>query len=224
EIETNKESLQAAIKQTKSKVLDLAIKGRLVSQNPNDEPAKIDSIEITDDIPFELPNNWKWVKGADIFKPMQSIKPEGDCFYYVDIDAIDNKKNVISAPKYLKVDKAPSRARRQVSNGDILFSMVRPYLRNIAKVDKDNYIASTGFFVCKPNNNITSNFCFYLMISDYVVNGLNQYMKGDNSPSINNENIQQFLFPLPPLSEQTRIVSKIEEVFALLDEIERELE
>ena len=48
-------------------------------------------------------------------------------------------------------------------------------------------------------------------------------MKGDNSPSINNDNITTFLYPIPPLTEQCRIVSKIEQIFAQLDEIERSI-
>ena len=55
------------------------------------------------------------------------------------------------------------------------------------------------------------------MLSDYVVSGLTEYMKGDNSPSINNGHIEDFLYPLPPLSIQHRIVEKIEEVFAAID-------
>ena len=69
-----------------------------------------------------------------------------------------------------------------------------------------------------------SNYCYYLMISDYVVNGLNQFMKGDNSPSINKGNIDDWFFPLPSLSEQQRIVQKIEELFTSLDDIQKALE
>ena len=51
------------------------------------------------------------------------------------------------------------------------------------------------------------------MLSPYVVDGLNEYMKGDNSPSINNEHIENFIYPLPPLEEQARIVARIDELF-----------
>ena len=57
------------------------------------------------------------------------------------------------------------------------------------------------------------------MVSDYVVNGLNQFMKGDNSPSINKGHIDEWLFPLPPLTEQKRIVCAIRNLFAQLDVI-----
>ena len=153
---------------------------------------------------------------------MESQKPLGEKFGYLDIASIDNKNNKISEVKFIATSDAPSRASRKVKFGDTLFSMVRPYLRNIAFVEKEysKCIASTGFYICSPNKTLYSKFLFYLMLSEYVVEGVNKYMKGDNSPSINNENITNFLYPLPPLSEQRRIVEKIEELLALVDDLE----
>lgn len=156
---------------------------------------------------------------------MKSIKPKDEKFQYIDIDSIDNKRQIISEIKTLKTSSAPSRASRYTQKNDVIFSMVRPYLRNIAKVIADDCIASTGFYVCSPIPKLlNSDYCYYLMISDYVVNGLNQFMKGDNSPSINKGHIDEWLFPLPPLSEQQRIVQKIEELFSVLDNIQKALE
>ena len=153
---------------------------------------------------------------------MESQKPLGEKFGYLDIASIDNKNNKISEVKFIATSDAPSRASRKVKFGDTLFSMVRPYLRNIAFVEKEysKCIASTGFYICSPNETLYSKFLFYLMLSEYVVEGLNKYMKGDNSPSINNENITNFLYPLPPLAEQKRIVEKIEELLVLVDDLE----
>ena len=231
-IEKGKVNLQEAIKQAKSKILDLAIHGKLVPQDAKDEPA----IELLKRInpnftscdnghDKKLPQNWTWVKGTNIFLPMKSTKPKEEQFQYIDIDSIDNKRQIISEVKTLKTSNAPSRATRYTQKNDVIFSMVRPYLRNIAKVNKDNYIASTGFYVCSPNPRLLySDYCFYLMISDYVVNGLNQFMKGDNSPSINKRHIDKWLFPLPPLAEQHRIVQRIEVLFSHLDKIQTALE
>ncbi|MDR1729280.1 MAG: restriction endonuclease subunit S [Prevotellaceae bacterium] len=153
---------------------------------------------------------------------MESKKPIGKTFRYIDINSIDNKKHIITEAKELDVSNAPSRASRSVDVGDTLFSMVRPYLENIAYINEEyeNCIASTGFFVCKPNQTLYSKFLYYLMLSSYVIDGLNAFMKGDNSPSINNDNIISFLYPIPPLAEQHRIVSSIESAFALIDGIE----
>ena len=226
------EDLQTSIAQAKSKILDLAIHGRLVPQDPNDEPA----IELLKRInpkftpcdnahyPFDVPHNWVWAKGLDIFKPMKATSPLGDTFKYIDIDAIDNKRNVVTSVKVLNTKQAPSRASRYTEKGCVLFSMVRPYLRNIAMVTENDCIASTGFFVCQGNGCLLPKFCYYQMLSNYVVDGLNDFMKGDNSPSITQAQIEEYIFPLPPLNEQKRIVAKIEELFAVLDEIQKSIE
>ena len=234
-------------KKLRQKILDLAIHGKLVPQDPNDEPASVlleriraekerlvkegkikksKSSRTTDtphyeNVPFEIPNSWCWAIGEEIFSPMQSTRPMGISFKYIDIDAIDNTKCKIQQVKTLETKDAPSRATRYTEIGDVLFSMVRPYLRNIAKVTESDCIASTGFFVCSTNGSIVADYCYYLMISDYVVNGLNQFMKGDNSPSINNKHIATWLYPIPPLAEQERIVAGIGKWFALIDQIEQ---
>ena len=236
-------------KKLRQKILDLAIHGKLVPQDPNDEPASVllehikaekerlikegkikgskKSAKASDtphyeNVPFEIPSSWVWTTGNEIFSPLRSCIPQGDTFIYVDIDAIDNKVNIINNTKIMRTADAPSRATRYTKAGDVLFSMVRPYLRNIAIVPENGWIASTGFYVCSPSKLLLSQYCYYLMLSDYVVDGLNQYMKGDNSPSINNSHILSWLYPIPPLTEQQRIVKEIERWFASIDEIEQD--
>ena len=230
-VKSGKSDLQKIIIQAKSKILDLAIHGKLVPQDPNDEPAsellkRINpKAEITCDNPQygKLPSGWCLTEGKYLYKPMKSAKPKGLAFNYIDIDSIDNTKQRIDSVKVVKTENAPSRASRYTQKGDIVFSMVRPYLKNIAMIPDNDCIASTGFYVCSPSDVAVDKYCYYLMISDYTVNGLNQYMKGDNSPSINKGDIDSWLFPIPPLQEQHRIVAKIEELFAQLDKIEASL-
>ena len=174
-------------------------------------------LDITEQIPFDLPSSWNWVRGKTVFMPMESIKPSSD-FVYIDVDAVNNRKNIIEKPKMVKKEYAPSRATRKLHKNDLLFSMVRPYLKNIALVDEKykNAIASTGFYVITPSLGYYPMFLFYLMLSNYVVEGLNSFMKGDNSPSINNCHIEDYLYPLPPIEEQKRIVNKIDQLFKQL--------
>ena len=103
--------------------------------------------------------------------------------------------------------------------------MVRPYLENIALVEEkySSCIASTGFYICNSNGTFLPEFMFYLMISGYVVGGLKQYMKGDNSPSISKDNIEGWLYPVPPGKEQKAICAKLQSVFALIESIEKSL-
>ncbi|EAI8157123.1 hypothetical protein CS779_02940 [Campylobacter upsaliensis] len=166
--------------------------------------------------PFEIPSTWAWVKGCDIFLPIDNTEPQGDFFKYIDIDSIDNKNKKVKSPKTIETKNASSRARRPLEYGDVLFSMVRPYLENIALIDETlaDCIASTGFFVCRTNI-LDSRFLYYLMTSPYVVYGLNSFMKGDNSPSIVKDDILNFNYPLPPLCEQEHIVQTLDTLFTL---------
>ena len=179
------------------------------------------SIEKQIKIPFDLPNGWVWVRGRDCFSDMTNTIPTGIDFDYIDIDSIDNREHKITKPKHLNVSDAPSRAKRAVYTGSVLFSLVRPYLQNIARVSEKhkNCIASTGFYVCNSNGVLSSEYLFYLMISPYVINGLNQFMKGDNSPSINKDDIENWLYPIPPLEEQKRITYQIEKLLTQITKI-----
>ncbi|BDE82036.1 restriction endonuclease subunit S [Porphyromonas somerae] len=179
-----------------------------------------DPVCINHEIPFDLPSGWEWCRGKTLFIPMQNTTPEGEIIY-VDINSVSNKTNSIECPKMISAKDAPSRARRKLHVNDILFSMVRPYLRNVALV-KEPYgdaIASTGFYVITPSVALFPRYVFYMVLSPYVIDGLNYYMKGENSPSINNGHVEGFLFPLPPLEEQKRIVARIEELMPRIDKL-----
>lgn len=224
-------SLNECISTIKSKILELAMQGQLVTQDPNDEPAadmlrRVNpKAEIITDNPHSrnLPNSWCEVRIIDLFHKMKRKIPFGQKFKYIDIDSIDNKTNT-AYPKEIEVTKAPSRASRHTKEGDIVFSMVRPYLRNIAKVPFEGCIASTGFYVFSPSCAINKEFAFQLLLSPMVVNGLNTFIKGDNSPSINKDNVENYVVPLPPLNEQLRICERLGELYQILDEIEASLQ
>ena len=176
-------------------------------------------------IPFELPTGWIWCRGYSCFSGMETRHPDGDVFRYIDIDSIDNKAHKIKQPKVIATKDAPSRASRAVQTGSVLFSFVRPYLENIAYISENNKdcIASTGFYVCNSNGMLYTPFMYYLMLSDYVIQGLNQFMKGDNSPSISKDNIENWLYPIPPISEQKVICARLEELLRLISTIEKSL-
>lgn len=230
-LDNSSNELTDSIAKAKSKILDLAMQGKLVPQDPADEPAadmlrRINpKAKIITDNPhsWNIPNGWCWIKVSDVFTPLKRQLPTGEKFWYIDIDSVDNKQN-IAYPKNIPIANAPSRASRYTQKGDVLFSMVRPYLRNIALVPQKDCIASTGFYVLHPSGAIDSMFSYLLALSTFFVDGLNSYMKGDNSPSIKKDNIENFVIPLPPLAEQTRIAAKVKELYSMFDEIEASLQ
>ena len=263
-IDTDRYIVTELIAKAKSKILDLAIRGKLVPQDPNDEPASIllericaekeelikqgkikrdkkesiifrcddnsyyekigDAVENIDtEIPFNLPDNWIWCRGYSCFSGTESTKPQGEFFDYIDIDSIDNKLHCIKKTKHIPAMGAPSRASRAINSGSVLFSLVRPYLENIALIEEihSHSIASTGFYVCNSNGLLLPEYMFYLMISKYVVDGLNQYMKGDNSPSISKNDLENWLYPIPPIDEQRRICYILKSTFATIEKLEK---
>ncbi len=265
-ISCEKEELTELTNAVRSKILDLAIRGSLVPQDPTNEPASVlldriraekeelikqgkikrdkkESIifrgddnsyyekvgntvtNIDDAVPFEIPDSWTWCRGFSIFAGMDAKKPSGDFFRYIDIDSINNRSHAVSAPKELCTKNAPSRASRAVREGSVVFSLVRPYLENIAYIDTSlaDCIASTGFYICNSNGALFPVYMYYLMTSNYVISGLNQFMKGDNSPSISKENIENWLYPVPPYSEQIAIAEQIRKMQYLIQIIEEGL-
>lgn len=223
----------------KQSILQYAMEGKLVPQNPNDKPVSVllerikaekDKLvkegkikkskalpQVEDDEkPFSIPDSWEWVRLGSILKPEKSVKPKFS-FKYVDIASLDNKTNIIKGTRTLIYgkDKIPFRATKIISTGDILYSTVRPYLRNIAVVPSDynNQIATSGFYVLKPLVRDTNLFLFYVLLSPYLTNAMHREMKGLNSPSIKKSDLSTFSIPLPPLEEQQRIVSKIQKIF-----------
>ena len=149
---------------------------------------------------------------------MQSCKPKGEYFKYIDIDAIDNKRQIVSKPKIIKTENAPSRASRKLHTGDVIFSIVRPYLKNIALISEEysDCIGSTGFYVCSPISEVNSNFLYYFLLSSYCIDGIMPYMKGDNSPSIRGEDLEKIIIGFPSNNEQARIVKKLETIIHLI--------
>jgi len=180
---------------------------------------------IDSEIAFDLPYGWIWCRGYSCFSGMETKRPGGNYFNYIDIDSIDNKTHKIKQPKCLATKDAPSRASRAVQSGSVLFSFVRPYLENIAYVYEEykECIASTGFYVCNSNGMLYPPFMYFLMTSGYVVQGLNKFMKGDNSPSIGKDNIENWLYPIPPINEQKLICKEIEHLFNLIKTVEKSL-
>ncbi|MDS3695335.1 restriction endonuclease subunit S, partial [Streptococcus pneumoniae] len=245
--------------QLKASILQRAMEGKLVPQNPNDEPASellkrikaekeklisegkikrdkketeifrgddgkhygkfADGSTQEIDVPYDIPDTWEWVRIKSIYWNFGQNKPEKS-FRYIDTSSIDRKKNIINYKnlQYLSPEQAPSRARKLVSQNSVLFSTVRPYLKNIAVVRelKEYLIASTAFIVLDTLLNET--YLKYYLLSDNFINRVNNKSTGTSYPAINDYNFNLLLIALPPLFEQQRIVEAIESALEKVDE------
>ena len=246
--------------QLKNSILQLAVQGKLVPQDPNDEPASVlleritkererlikekkikkpkttsrifrrdghyyESVNggepacIDEQIPFDIPESWEWVRLSHIVYNHGQEKPESD-FSYIDIGSIDNKRQKLNQTEnIICADKAPSRARKIVHWGDILYSTVRPYLHNMCIVDKafsKTPIASTGFAVLCPFSGIYNAYLFYYLMSPEFDSYANdtENAKGVAYPAINDDRLYRALIPIPPSVEQQRIVARFENILS----------
>ena len=168
-----------------------------------------------------LPTGWSEVELGEVIEPKQTRNPRTDgskSFRYIDVQAVDNDRNRVSIAKDMASGRAPSRARRLVKKDDVLFCLVRPYLRNIARVpaELDGQVASTAFCVLRPSAAMASRFLFHQVLRGSFISEVPTY--GTSPPSAREDEFLKQRITLAPLPEQHRIVGKIESLFARLDE------
>lgn len=242
-IEKGKENISIALKQAKSKILDLAIHGKLVPQDPNDEPACVllkrinPKAEIITDNGhyqktkrFEIPNTWELCKLGTISKIARGGSPRPIKDYLTnDANGINWIKigDTTKEGKYINSVKEKIRPEgvkksRMVHKGDFLLtnsmSFGRPYILNVDGCIHD------GWLVISPiGETYTSDFLYYLLSSSFAYEQFTNVASGGVVTNLNSDKVADTIFPLPPLAEQKRIVSKIEFIFTQMDTIEAAL-
>ena len=226
--------IKEALKRYKASVLKAACEGRLVPQDPNDEPAeemlkRLGKVPLDSyDLP-ELPKGWCWATLKNVTEPIQKINPKENPdkeFIYIDISSIDNNIQQIISPKYYIGADAPSRARQLVNANDVLFSTVRTYLKNISIVPEiyDKQVASTGFCVLRATSVTSGKYIFYFSQTDSFLNPLTELQRGTSYPAVRDSDVWEQSIPIPPFSEQERIVSVVEQHFSVIQELEQTID
>ena len=189
---------------------------------PYEKIGKNEPVCIADEVPFEIPESWEWVRLGKIVYNRGQMKPIDD-FCYIDIGSIDNKNQKLNDEEFIvTADKAPSRARKIVAIGDILYSTVRPYLHNMCIVNRSfshQPIASTGFAALTCHTGFYNKFLFYYLMSpdfDAYANSTDN-AKGVAYPAINDTKLYRALIPVPPEEEQKRIIKRLKKVLPYVD-------
>lgn len=173
---------------------------------------------------YELPENWDWRTIRSVVMPKEiwsQSKTPRKTFQYVDIFSVDNKVGIIGETKTIPGDNPPSRAKRVIRVGDVIFATTRPYLKNIAVVPErlDDQICSTGFCVLRPNlDQVTTEWLFYICRSNIVVDQVVPNQEKSAYPAVSDDEIYDSEIPVPPLSKQRRIVKRIEELTKRVEE------
>ena len=230
----------------KSKVLNLAMRGKLVKQDPNDEPASVllEKIKgekaelakekkikkskplppITDEEkPFDIPDSWEWVRLesvcdeiGDIDHKMPRKTINGQYLYISPKDFTKNGIDYDHAKRISEDDFKKLSQKFLPKKGDLIF----PRYGTIGIIRKINterpVLVSYSCCLIRSNKNISNDFIQYELKSKITKKEIDKYVNRSTQPNVGLKSIKSFLFPLPPLEEQKRIVSKIIELFSLL--------
>jgi type I restriction enzyme S subunit len=232
-----------AIARLRRFILDLAVRGKLVPQDPKDEPAsallkriaverarlvkagdirKPKPLPAVDEPIFEVPQSWRWTRIREITSDRGQKVPDSN-FTYIDVTAIDKAIGVVADPKVLEAKDTPSRARKITRKGDVIYSCVRPYLLNVAVIEVDfdpEPIASTAFAILDAHGFVLPRYLWIVLRSPFMIECVETEQRGQAYPAINDADFAVLPFPLPPLAEQHRIVAKVDELMALCDRLE----
>ena len=179
---------------------------RLFTHGPGPEPTPTKETEIG-----EIPEHWEVVPLIDMVEKTKQREPRKApeaSFQYIDVSSVSNKMFQIKSYTEYRGAEAPSRARRVVKSGDVIFATVRPYLKRIAVVPDhlDDQICSTAFCVIRARKDLADHkFIFYLMLSDDFVNRVSEHQRGSSYPAVSNTDVLNQSVPLPTLDEQREI-------------------
>ena len=243
--------------QLKNSILQMAVQGKLVPQDPNDEPASVlieriraekeklikekkikkeknpsvifrgaDNIpyeKIGDevvplDVPFDIPDSWEWVRLGFVSTyaetkekvNAQNANPE---LWGLDLEDIEKGGRLLCKKKV--GERKAVGDKTHFYKGDILYSKLRPYLLKILVADDDG-ICTPEIVPFKMYGDINPTYIVYYLQSPYVDNYINSITYGVKMPRLGTETMTELLVPIPPVEEQDRIVSRIQEVEPLV--------
>ena len=232
-LDTNKYSLETSISQAKSKILDLAIHGKLVPQDPNDEPA----IEILkrinpkfvpcDNAHYEnVPNSWCWTTLGEVCELITGSTPSklhpeyygGDFPFYKPTD-LDVGRHVAIPSEFLTGEG--KKVSRVIPVGATAICC-------IGSIGKCGYIEKEGatnqqINTAVPSKSLHPLYLYYFCNSTFFVEELTADSSAITISIVNKSKLSKMLIPIPPYKEQQRIVTKIEKLLVVLDNISAEL-
>ena len=244
-------------KKLRQKILDLAIHGKLVPQDPNDEPASVllerikaekeqlikegkikrqkksassDTSHYGNDVPFEVPEGWVWCNITEItYKITDGTHhspisyPRGDYMY---VTAKNIKESGVSLDNMTFVTSEVFRdvfSRCNPELGDILYIKDGATTGVVTINDiKDPFCLLSSVALIKPSKSIDRKYLLYYLRSSTCYSSVRESMKGVGITRVTLKQIENWVVPIPPLSEQKRIVDEVEKWFVQIDAIEQD--
>ena len=241
-------------KKLRQKILNLAIHGKLVPQDPNDEPASVllerikaekerlikegkikrskkpaktsDTPHYQQDVPFEVPEGWAWTTIEEICSKIGSgSTPRGSNYSANGIpffrsQNVYNDRLVYDDIKYISEEVHQKMKGTEVLANDLLLNITGGSLGRCVVVPADFNCGNVSQHVCIMRSVLVEPEYFHaLVLSSYFAKSMK--ITGSGREGLPKYNLEQMGFPLPPLTEQQRIVAEIKHWFALIDQIEQ---
>ena len=235
-LDSNTDKLRRYIALEKEKILHLAITGKLLPQEPADEPAitllkKINPNYIPCDnrhyenLPFELPETWQWVTLADISNygdcinvPVSKI-PEDS--WILELEDIEKDSGRL-LQRMTKSDRNINGVRHSFKKGDVLYSKLRTYLNKVLVADQEGY-CTTEIVPITCVQGIIPEYLCHVLRSRYYVDYTTSLGYGVKMPRLGTADALKSMIPVPPYEEQMRILQSVNEIYLKLEQISSEL-
>jgi type I restriction enzyme S subunit len=225
-------------------ILDLAVRGKLVPQDPKDEPAsellkriakekarlvkaaairKPPTLELIADAeaPYLLPRTWAWVRVGEIFDYDAGTKRDpkelDQSRWLLELEDIEKDTSRI-VERLLVGDRGSQSTKSEFQPGDILYGKLRPYLNKVVVADEPGY-STTEIVAIRAFLPLCSEYCALAFRRPDFVAYVERLGRGTKMPRLRTPDAIAAPFPLPPLAEQRRIVAKVDELMALCDRL-----
>jgi type I restriction enzyme S subunit len=237
-------------KKLRQKILDLAIHGKLVQQDPTDEPASVllerikaekerlikegkikrskKSAKTSDtphyeNVPFEVPDSWVWTTLGEIsnYGDSNNVSVTDIADDEWILELEDLEKDTASIIQILsKKERSIKGVRHKFKKGDVLYSKLRTYLNKVLVAPQIGY-CTTEIIPFNSYCGISAHYLCHVLRSAYFLDYTQQCGYGVKMPRLSTNDACKGMIPLPPLAEQHRIVAEIERWFSLIDQIEQ---
>ncbi|EGR0596315.1 restriction endonuclease subunit S [Vibrio cholerae] len=236
------------VKKLRELILELAVRGKLVPQDPNDEPASVlleriaaekaqlvkeKKIKkpkalppINDSKPFQIPNNWGWSQLGFLtnYGVCDKLEPKDASPSTWVLELEDVEKYTSRLLKKVRFEERVFKStKNSFQKNDVIYGKLRPYLDKVLVADEDG-ACTTEMIPIRGYIGLIPEFIRLVLKTPYFIEYANTSTHGMNLPRMGTDKARAALFPLAPLNEQHRIVAKVDELMALCDQLEQQTE